>query len=280
MTWSLFAVHIADSILSPMWWGGGLLVAAILIAWAAFRLAPEMIPRIGLLTAAFFVASSIHVRVGPTSVHLLLNAVVGIMLGHRAALAIFQGLILQYVLLSHGGITSVGVNVCILTIPGMIGGLLFPLLIRWKFLQSRFARWVMVSVSAFVFLVLASASVELLIAQQRGELKLFALEWDQMATLRPIWLSVWGVVALVFGWLEREWENSPTFPLGLLIGVMVASLTVVANFVVLLLGGEDDWRTLAVLVLMAHLPIIALEGIITGFTVSFLMKVKPELLRV
>ena len=138
----------------------------------------------------------------------------------------------------------------------------------------------MVSVSAFVFLVLASASVELLIAQQRGELKLFALEWDQMATLRPIWLSVWGVVALVFGWLEREWENSPTFPLGLLIGVMVASLTVVANFVVLLLGGEDDWRTLAVLVLMAHLPIIALEGIITGFTVSFLMKVKPELLRV
>lgn len=35
------------------------------------------------MTAAFFVASLIHVPIGPTSVHLLLNGLLGVVVGRR-----------------------------------------------------------------------------------------------------------------------------------------------------------------------------------------------------
>src|SRR5262249_28062609 len=93
--WALWAVHISDGFLSPEWLAGGLVIAGLLALVGAWRLREEEIPRIALLTAAFFVASSIHLRVGLTSVHLLLNGLVGVLLGWRACLAIPIGLLMQ-----------------------------------------------------------------------------------------------------------------------------------------------------------------------------------------
>ncbi len=78
---------------------------AVLLALAVWRVREEDIPRIGVLTAAFFVGSSIHIKLAvlPTSVHLILNGLVGVVLGRRAPLAIAVGLLLQYLLLAHGG---------------------------------------------------------------------------------------------------------------------------------------------------------------------------------
>jgi len=47
---------------------------------------------------------------------------------------------------------------------------------------------------------------------------------------------------------------------------------------VLLVGGVEQWNSLAVFVFLAHLPLAAVEGVIVGFTVCFLARVKPELL--
>ena len=58
----------------------------------------EDVPQTALLAAAFFIASQIHVRVGPSSAHLLLNGLVGVILGRRAVLAILVGLALQAIL--------------------------------------------------------------------------------------------------------------------------------------------------------------------------------------
>ena len=69
----LFAVHLSDGVLTGPWLVGGFVVAALLVLAALYRLAEESIPRIALLTAAFFVSSLIHVPLGPTSVHLLLT---------------------------------------------------------------------------------------------------------------------------------------------------------------------------------------------------------------
>ncbi|HZY88254.1 MAG TPA: energy-coupling factor ABC transporter permease, partial [Gemmataceae bacterium] len=82
----LWAVHISDGVLTWPWWAGGFAVAGLLALLASWRVRDEEIPRIAVLTAAFFVASLIHVRVGPTSVHLLLNGLVGVVLGRRAPL--------------------------------------------------------------------------------------------------------------------------------------------------------------------------------------------------
>src|ERR1700736_6473812 len=98
---ALFAVHISDGVLALSWLAGGLILAGLGVALALWRMRDEEIPRIALLTAAFFVASSIHIKVGPTSWHLLFNGLVGVLLGRRAGLAIVLGLALQYFLLMH-----------------------------------------------------------------------------------------------------------------------------------------------------------------------------------
>src|SRR6478752_187381 len=121
----LFAVHISDNVLAPPFWLAGFAVAAVLLGVAMWRVREDEIPRIGLLTAAFFVASSIHVKVPPSSVHLLLNALVGVVLGRRAPLAIAVGLFLQAALLGHGGYSTLGVNTTIIAVPALMADRLF-----------------------------------------------------------------------------------------------------------------------------------------------------------
>jgi cobalt/nickel transport system permease protein len=123
----IFAVHISDGVLSPIFLAIGFAVAAILLIPALIRIHEDEIPRIGLLTAAFFVASLIHVKVGITSVHLLLTGLVGMVLGRRAPLAIAVALPLQALLLGHGGFTALGVNAVVMTVPALIAGVLFRL---------------------------------------------------------------------------------------------------------------------------------------------------------
>ena len=76
------------------------------------------------MAAAFFVATLIHVKVGPTSVHLLLNGLVGVILGRRAPLAIAVGLFLQAALLGHGGFLPLGVNTCVMSLPALLASLI------------------------------------------------------------------------------------------------------------------------------------------------------------
>lgn len=203
---SLWAVHISDGILAWPWWSGGLAVAAVLVLLGAWRVRDEEIPQIALLTAAFFVASQIHVRMFPTSVHLLLNGLVGVILGRRAALAIPVGLFLQAALFLHGGFLSLGINSCIMVLPALLAWQMFALLQR---------------------------------------LPLFRGHW---------------------------------FTIGLLVGTCATLATVILNSLVLAWGGQDDWHVLAEFVLLAHLPIVAIEGIVVGFMVRFLAQVKPEML--
>src|SRR5207302_5573020 len=101
-------------------------------------------PRIALLTAAFFVASSMHIPVPPASVHLLLNGLVGVILGWRAPLAIAVGLLLQALLLGHGGFLAVGVNTCVVTVPALVAWALFRGVNRIPGLQQPIVRALLV----------------------------------------------------------------------------------------------------------------------------------------
>src|SRR5689334_12807415 len=116
---ALFAVHISDGVLQSSWLAGGFVIAGLFACYGAWRIRDEEIPRVALLTAAFFVASSIHIKMGPSSWHLLFNGLVGVMLGRRAALAIPIGLTMQAILLGHGGFTTIGVNACIMVLPAL-----------------------------------------------------------------------------------------------------------------------------------------------------------------
>jgi cobalt/nickel transport system permease protein len=87
----------------------------------------ENIPKASLLTAAFFVASWIHIPVPPTSVHLVLNGLLGAVLGYYAFPAILIGLFFQAVMFQHGGLTTLGVNATMMGLPALLAYYLFKL---------------------------------------------------------------------------------------------------------------------------------------------------------
>jgi cobalt/nickel transport system permease protein len=201
----LFAVHISDGALDWPWLAGGWVVLALLLLVAVWRVREEEVPRIGVLTAAFFVGSSIHIKLVllPTSVHLILNGLVGVVLGRRAPIAVTIGLLLQYLLVAHGGQTTLGINGAIVGIPAVLAGWSYPLLRR-------------IGVGPFTR--------------------------------------------------------------GFILGSAAAAGAVVLNFVVLLFGGKENWSTLAKLVLVAHIPVVLIEGLMLAVIVRYLEKVKPEML--
>jgi cobalt/nickel transport system permease protein len=122
-------VHISEGVLSAqvLVSGGALAVAGTAIGLK--KIDYDHLARVGILSATFFVASLVHVPIGPSSVHLIMNGIVGLLLGWAAFPAILVALLLQAVFFQFGGITTLGVNTIIMALPAVICYYLFaPLL--------------------------------------------------------------------------------------------------------------------------------------------------------
>jgi cobalt/nickel transport system permease protein len=126
-------MHIAEGVLSPPVLFGGMALTLGLAARGIRLLRTEDVPRVGIVAAGLFVASLIHIPVGPTSVHLVLNGIGGIVLGWQIFPATLVALVLQGLLFQFGGMVVLGVNVLDMALPGFIFGMLF----RRFFLHSR-----------------------------------------------------------------------------------------------------------------------------------------------
>lgn len=116
--------HIPDGILSAPVLIGGALVAAGGVAVALRRMDDRAIVRVAILSAVFFTVSLVSVPLGPTSVHLMLSGLMGLMLGWGAFVAVLVGLVLQVLLFGIGGLTTLGVNTVNIALPGIVLGLL------------------------------------------------------------------------------------------------------------------------------------------------------------
>ena len=103
--------------------GAGVAAAGTAIGLKAVR--GEQIPRTALLSSSFFVASLIHIPLGPSSVHLILNGLIGLLLGWAAFPAILLALLLQAILLQFGGFTTLGINTMNMALPGVFCYYLF-----------------------------------------------------------------------------------------------------------------------------------------------------------
>ncbi|MBK1672064.1 cobalamin biosynthesis protein CbiM [Ectothiorhodospira shaposhnikovii] len=122
-------MHIVDGALSSPVVIAGAVATAGGIAMGLRTLTLERIPTAGVLSAAFFVASLIHVPIGPSSVHLILNGLAGLLLGWAAFPALFVGLVLQAVFFGFGGLTVLGVNTFNIAMPAVLTGIIFGRLI-------------------------------------------------------------------------------------------------------------------------------------------------------
>lgn len=111
--------HIPDGVLSGPVLIVGALATAGLTAVALKRLDVERIPQAAVLSSAFFVASLVSVPIGPAGMHLLLNGLMGLILGWSAVPALLVALFLQAILFGHGGIAVLGVNTLNLALPAL-----------------------------------------------------------------------------------------------------------------------------------------------------------------
>lgn len=198
-------MHIAEGVLSPAVLGGGAVLALAGTAQGLRRLEYDRLVAVGILSAAFFVASLIHVPVGLASAHLVLNGLVGVLLGWAAFPSILVALLLQALLFQFGCITVLGVN-------------------------------------TFTMGFAAVAS------------------WYVFRAVCRLCPGMGGVRAGAF--------------MGGALGVALAA---VLTALALAFTDEGFWLA-AQLLLLAHLPVMLAEGLITMFTVSFIMRVRPELL--
>lgn len=202
-------MHIAEAILSVTTHGREVLLAgaglsAVGTAVGLYRMDYERVPQVAVLSSAFFVASLISVPLGPSSVHLLLGGLMGLVLGWAAFPAVLVALLLQAVLFSVGGLTALGVNTLIMALPAVVCHALFRRAVR-----------------------------------NRSEVLVFAAGFAAAA------------VAIVLGALLAAgllWTAGKQFEL---YGYLFAAL---------------------------HLPLVVLEGLVTGSVVVLLRKVRPELL--
>lgn len=112
-------MHISEGILSaPVLISGGVIAAAGTIIGLKKLDFGHIMPT-ALLSSAFFVASLIHVPLGPGSVHLVLNGLLGIILGWAGFPAILIALFLQAIFFQFGGLVVLGVNTVTMAVPAL-----------------------------------------------------------------------------------------------------------------------------------------------------------------
>ena len=116
-------LHIAEGVLSLPVLAAGASVAAAGTAYGIRKLPFEAVPRCGIVSAALFVASLIHINLGVSSAHLVLNGLGGLFLGWSLFPACLVALLLQAVLFQFGGLVVLGVNASVMAGPGVLAGL-------------------------------------------------------------------------------------------------------------------------------------------------------------
>ncbi|MDR2349675.1 MAG: cobalt transporter CbiM [Deltaproteobacteria bacterium] len=118
-------MHISEGVLTiPVLAAGGV-ISALGVAMGLAKIKSHNLPQAAILTAAFFTASFIHVNIGPSSVHLMINGLIGLLMGWMAFPIILVGLTLQALLFQFGGITVLGVNTFNVAGPAVLFGFLF-----------------------------------------------------------------------------------------------------------------------------------------------------------
>ena len=113
-------MHIVDGALSVEVLAAGAALTFAGVAYGLKKMDYDHLPQVGILSAVFFVASYIHLPIGFTSVHLILNGLIGLALGWAAFPALLVALFLQAVFFGFGGFLVLGVNTVNIALPAVL----------------------------------------------------------------------------------------------------------------------------------------------------------------
>lgn len=123
-------MHISEGILSSGMLVTGWAGSVAGISYGLRKTDPDKIIKTALISSAFFLASLVNVRIGPSSTHLTLLAPIGLILGSAVFPAVFTALLLQAVLFHFGGIVVLGANTFIIGTASLSVYILFGQIIR------------------------------------------------------------------------------------------------------------------------------------------------------
>ena len=147
-------MHLADGVLNLPTAVATYGITAAMLGYSIKNIREEEMPRISLMTGAFFAASLISIPVGPSTIHPFLGGLMGIILGRHAPLAFFVGLLLQAVLFQHGGLTTLGANTVMLALPALLVYRLFHAMQgRDLFLRGALAGGLAVLGTLFILII-------------------------------------------------------------------------------------------------------------------------------
>ena len=130
-------MHISEGILSgsmlAVTWAGT--VAGV--SYGLRHTSSERIIKTALASSAFFLASLVNVRIGPSSTHLTLLAPMGLILGRSVFPAVFVALLLQAVLFGFGGLLVLGANTLTMALSSLLTYFILLIIIDITFLCLR-----------------------------------------------------------------------------------------------------------------------------------------------
>ncbi len=148
-------MHIADGVLSTSVAAGTSAVTAATLAYSVKGMTEEEMPKTSLMAGVFFAVSLISIPVGPSTIHPLFAGLLGVILGRRAPLAIFVGLLLQAVLFQHGGLTTLGANTLMLAVPALLSYRVYHALTgRPVFFRGALVGGLSVAITVFLLVIL------------------------------------------------------------------------------------------------------------------------------
>ena len=161
-------MHIAEGVLPAKVLISGGVLSACFTAYGLKKLKYENIPKVALLSGLFFIGSFIHVPLGPTSVHLILNSIVGIFGGWASFPAILIALFLQAIMFGFGGITTLGVNTFNMAFPAVCAYLFFKyIVLKYENNKTIFSIFLFIIGAGSVFMAALLLSLSLYLAGQK-----------------------------------------------------------------------------------------------------------------
>lgn len=162
-------MHMSDGVLSLPVIALGWALTILFLAFSLWRIrrisaddAAAQIPKIAVMTAAFFVASLIEIPVGPTSVHLVLAGLLGIVLGPYAFAAVFVALFMQAAFFHFGGLSSLGANALNMGLCAFFAAYLY------RVLSKKFAKGLSAGISAGLSVLLGASIVAVFLMMSGG----------------------------------------------------------------------------------------------------------------
>ena len=275
----IFGVHLPDGLIQGPGIIAGWIIALLLLLLGSRHLANDEIPKISLLTAVFFLASLFPIQVpGGPKTHLLLNGLIGVILGQRAVLAIAPALFLQSLLFAHGGFLSLGLNICVMTIPALFISH-FAKIIQKPLLQGKPTIQLSICFSIIITSIFATiAGILMLVWQFKYDEKSEILNHIFLYIASPISLIGFTIGSMIATWVLFKSRNGMLFALGFFIGLLGVLFTILLHTTTMLICAVPNLEPIIFITCMIHLPLAIIEGLAVGIMLCYLGKVKPELL--